>query len=96
MLTMQNRNKALLTFGIEQKTDLSLRSKSRGESKPELVDSWLRVKMKSEPKSTHRHIRAEPELASIWPKSHRGVEKARAREKCAKLELIPFLEMSRS
>lgn len=84
MLTMQNRNKALLTFGIELRTDLSLRSKSRGESKPELVESWLRVKMKSEPKTTHSHIRVEPVLASIWLKSHRGdrVEKARAREKC--------------
>lgn len=42
------------------------------ESKPELVDSWLGFKRESGPKWSHDHIRVEPVLAPICPKSHWG------------------------
>lgn len=55
------------SFWIANRTGLRWRFKSRDESKPEMVDSWL-----SGPKWTHSHIRAEPVLAPIWLKSHGG------------------------
>ncbi len=55
-----------------ERTGSNLRFKSRDESKPELVDSWLGVKMESGPKWSHSHIRTEPVSAPIWPKSHGG------------------------
>lgn len=96
MLTIQaerwRENKVLAmcwhSFWMGQNSGLSLSFKNSNESKPELVDSWLGIKMESGPTWSHSHIRAEPALAPIWSKSHGGDG--------AEIELAPEKNLSKA
>lgn len=67
---------------------MSMRFKSRDESKPELVDSWLGVKIESGPKQSHSHIGADTVFELIWPKIHGGDE--------AEIEPMPEKNLSKA